>query len=48
MKAYSKHIILLLFSCLFVFMGHAQVIHITGNVSKMMRTLDGKGNAKEP
>lgn len=40
MKAYSKHIILLLFSCLFVFMGHAQVIHITGNVSKMMRTLD--------
>lgn len=48
MKAYSKHIILLLFSCLFVFMGHAQVIHITGNVSKMMRTLDGKSNAKEP
>lgn len=48
MKAYIKHIILLLFSCLFVFMGHAQVIHITGNVSKMMRTLDGKGNAKEP
>ena len=24
------------------------MIHITGNVSKMMRTLDGKGNAKEP
>lgn len=47
MKKYIKYIYLLLFVFLFATEVHAQVIHITGNVSKTMRTLDGKGNGKE-
>ena len=47
MKKYIKYIYLLLFVFLFATEVHAQVIHITGNVSKTMRTLDGKGSGKE-
>ena len=49
MKRQVTYIILLLFAFLMLSEGvHAQVIHISGNVSKTMRTLDGKGESKEP
>ena len=48
MKAFIKYIYILMFTFLFAVEGHAQVIHITGNVSKSMRTLDSKKNGKEP
>lgn len=47
MKEYIKYICLLLFVSLFATEMHAQVIHITGNVSKAVRTLEGKGKGKE-
>ena len=48
MKAFIKYIYILMFTFLFAVEGHAQVIHITGNVSKSMRTLDSKKNGKDP
>lgn len=49
MKRQVTYIFLLLFSLLMWSEGvSAQVIHISGNVSKTMRTLDGKGESKEP
>ena len=47
MKEYIKYIYLLLFVSLFAAEVHAQVIHITGDVSKTVRTLEGKGKGKE-
>ena len=49
MKKYIKYIYLLLLVFLFsTESSRAQVIHITGNISKTMRTLDGKTGGKEP
>ena len=49
MKKYIKYIYLLLLVFLFsTESSRAQVIHITGNISKTMRTLDGKAGGKEP